>query len=302
MARSVLLISICMVGFYFANAQDKKDIETIKSLCGCYEVEFKYVETFSPDNNYKLKDKYVAKGLEWGGLVENSDKKLVIQRILVIDDSMVVKHWREDWTFQNTEVLQYSHDDIWKKNRVAAEKVQGQWQQSVWEVNDAPRYSGTALWVHQNGEHFWKNTADAPLPRREYTKRSDYNVMQRGNTIKITDTGWVHEQDNTKIIRKDGKSDQVLVQEKGYNIYRKVDDKKCFAAKDWWTKNQAYWTQVRANWDELIAKKDIITVKREVKNQSLSRRLEDLETTALNNKQSSDLGGRIRKILEEHIN
>lgn len=300
MTRTVLFLCLILSGL-IVSAQEKQDIESIKSLCGCYEVEFRYKETFSPDKNYKLKDQYVAKGLEWGGLVEGSDKKIVIQRILVIDDSMVVKHWREDWTYQNSEVLQYSHDDIWKKQRLASDKVKGQWLQSVWEVNDAPRYQGTALWVHQNGEHFWKSTADAPLPRREYTKRSDYNVMTRGNTLRLTDTGWVHEQDNVKVIRKEGQADQVVAQEKGYNIYRKVDDKKCFAAQDWWSKNQAYWSQVRANWDALIAQKDIIAVKREVKNQSLSRRLEDLETTALKNKQP-DLESRIKKILEEHIN
>ncbi len=301
MTRTVLTLCIIMLGMQTAFAQDKQDIESIKSLCGCYEVTFMYKETFAADKNYKLKDQYVAKGLEWGGLVESSDKKMVIQRILVIDDSMVVKHWREDWTYQNTEVLQYSHGDIWEKHSLSAEKVKGQWLQSVWEVNDAPRYQGTALWVHQNGEHFWKNTADAPLPRREYTKRSDYNVLTRGNTIRLTDSGWVHEQDNIKVIRNEGQADQVLAQEKGYNIYKKVDDKKCFAAQDWWSRNQAYWNQVRANWDALIAQKDIITVKREVKNQSLSRRLEDLETTALTNKHA-DVGNRIRKILEEHIN
>jgi hypothetical protein len=301
MTRTAFFLNLLLLSALSLNAQDQQDIKSIKSLCGCYEVEFRYKETFSPDANYKLKDQYVAKGLEWGGLVESSDKKIIIQRILVIDDSMVVKHWREDWTFQDTDLLQYSHDDIWKKTRLPADKIKGQWLQSVWEVNDAPRYQGTSLWVHQNGEHFWKNTTDAPLPRREYTRRSDYNVLTRGNTIKITDTGWVHEQDNVKVIRKDGQADQVVAQEKGYNIYRKVDDKKCFAAQDWWTKNQAYWNQVRANWDELIAKKDIIMVKREVKNQTLSRRLEDLENTALNSKQS-DLGSRIKKILEEHLN
>jgi hypothetical protein len=300
MTRLALVLGISLLGAQVSTAQDKQDIESIKSLCGCYEVEFKYKETFSPDKNYKLKDQYIAKGLEWGGLVEGSDQKIIIQRILVIDDSMVVKHWREDWVYQQPYVLQYSHDDVWKKQHNSPEKVKGQWLQSVWEVNDAPRYSGTSLWVHQNGEHYWKNTADAPLPRREYTKRSDYNVMQRGNTVKITDSGWVHEQDNTKIIRKAGQPDQILAQEKGYNIYKKVDDKKCFAAQDWWAKNKSYWNQVRANWDDLVAKKDIIEVKREVKNQSLSRRLEDLESTALNNKQS-DLGSSIRKILEEHI-
>jgi hypothetical protein len=300
MLRSVLLTCLYLLALIAAKAQDKQDVEAIKSLCGCYEVEFKYIETFSPDKNYKLKDKYVAKALEWGVLIESSDNRLVIQRILVIDDSMVVKHWREDWTYQNTEFLTYFHDDIWKKQRVSPETVKGQWTQSVWETNDAPRYQGSAIWVHQNGEHFWRNTADAPLPRREYTKRSDYNVMKRGNTIQLTDSGWVHEQDNVKIIRKDGQPDLILVQEKGYNIYRKVDDKKCFAAQDWWAKNQDYWKQVRASWDALIAKKDIITIKREVRNGSLQRRLEDLETISLKGK-SPDVEDRIKKILEEHI-
>jgi hypothetical protein len=271
MTRTAFYLSLLLLGALSTNAQDQQDIKSIKSLCGCYEVEFRYKETFSPDSSYKLKDQYVAKGLEWGGLVESSDKKIIIQRILVIDDSMIVKHWREDWTYQNIDLLQYSHDDVWKKTRLSADNIKGQWLQSVWEVNDAPRYQGTSLWVHQNGEHFWKNTADAPLPRREYTKRNDYNVMMRGNTIKITDTGWVHEQDNVKLIRKEGQADKIVAQEKGYNIYRKTDDKKCFAAQDWWSKNQAYWNQVRANWDELIAKKDIIEVKREVKNQSLKK-------------------------------
>jgi hypothetical protein len=301
MKKKILTVLVSAVMVQCTMAQNKQDVESIKSLCGCFEVEFKYVETFSPDKNYQFKDRYVAKALEWGGLVESSDKKLVIQHILVIDDSMIVKHWREDWVYENTSLLQYNHDDQWKKVKLPQQQVAGQWSQSVWEVNDAPRYQGTASWIHQNGLHYWKNTTDAPLPRREYTKRSDYNVLTRGNTLTLTDSGWVHEQDNTKTIRAAGQADRIVALEKGYNIYKKVDDKKCFAAKDWWAKNQAYWNTVRANWDELIAKKDMVTVRREVKNQTLSRRLEDLETTALNNKQPTSLGSQIKKILEEHI-
>lgn len=298
MAWRFIFSAILISSMVSASAQNKQDIESIKSLCGCFEVTFKYAETFATDKDYKLKDKYTASGLEWAGLVEGSDKKFVIQHILVVDDSMIVKHWREDWTYQNTDVLQFNHDMQWKKLRLQPGEVAGQWTQSVWEVDDAPRYQGSAYWIHQNGQHFWKNATDAPLPRREYTKRNDYNVLNRGNTIQLTPNGWTHEQDNSKIIRKDGQPDQVLVLEKGYNIYKKVDDKKCFAAKDWWTKNVTYWNKVRTNWDELIAKKDIVTLRREVKSQTLTSRLEDLENNAVANKE--DVTPKIKKILAEH--
>lgn len=148
MTRTAFFLSLLLPGALSTNAQDQQDIKSIQSLCGCYEVEFRYKETFSPDAGYKLKDQYVAKGLEWGGLVESADKKIIIQRILVIDDSMVVKHWREDWTYQNTDLLQYSHDDVWKKAHLPADNIKGQWSQSVWEVmmrrvTRAPRYGYT---------------------------------------------------------------------------------------------------------------------------------------------------------------
>ena len=301
MTKGSIIAALLICSVLSATAQNKQDIEAIKSLCGCFEVTFKYAETFATDKNYQLKDKYTAKGLEWAGLVEGSDKKFVIQHILVVDDSMIVKHWREDWTYQTTDLLMFNQNMQWKKVKLPSAQVAGQWTQSVWEVDDAPRYQGTALWIHQNGQHFWKNATDAPLPRREYTKRSDYNVLNRGNTISITNDGWVHEQDNSKIVRKDGQADQTLVLEKGYNIYKKVDDNKCFAAKDWWTKNVAYWNKVRTNWDEIIAKKDIITLRREVKNQTLTTRLEDLENASVANKQD-DVTPKIKKILEEHTN
>src|SRR6185436_11932203 len=139
-ARGVLLSTILIYSVLSTTAQNKQDIESIKSLCGCFEVTFKYAETFGADKEYKLKDKYTATGLEWAGLVEDSDKKFVIQHILVVDDSMIVKHWREDWTYQNTDVLRFKQNMQWKKVHLQAEQVTGQWTQSVWEVDDAPRY------------------------------------------------------------------------------------------------------------------------------------------------------------------
>lgn len=74
--------------------------------------------------------------------------------------------------------------------------------------------------------------------------------MKRGNRVQITDYGWLHEQDNDKIIRENGE-DVLLVQEKGYNTYNKRPDAECAAATQWWTENQTMWTDVRDVWDEV---------------------------------------------------
>ena len=176
---------------FYAVAQPATEQQAVKSLCGCFEVEFKYAETFAADTAYKFHPRYQASGLEWVVAEESNPNKFVLQHLLLVDDSMVIKHWREDWEFEKSEWLVFNHDASWKQVTGNKEKTKGQWTQTVWEVDDAPRYQGSSKWVNSNGKYYWENTADAPLPRREYTKRSDYNVMQRTNRIAITDKGWV---------------------------------------------------------------------------------------------------------------
>src|ERR1051325_1249890 len=95
-----------------AQAQDKKDLpagrQNINKLCGCFNVEFKYAETFSPDPNYKYHERdETSGGLEFILPVEITDRKIVMQHLLVISDSMIIKHWREDWTYENPVVWKY---------------------------------------------------------------------------------------------------------------------------------------------------------------------------------------------------
>ena len=80
-----------------SHAQLKEGKKNIDQLCGCFAVEFKYAETFSPIENYKYHDREQMGALELALPVEKTDKKIVIQHLLVIRDSMIVKHWREDW-------------------------------------------------------------------------------------------------------------------------------------------------------------------------------------------------------------
>ncbi|MBC7948287.1 MAG: hypothetical protein H7Y42_10440 [Chitinophagaceae bacterium] len=241
------------------NAQ-LSDKQYIKQLCGCFDVTFKYAETFSPDANYKYHDREeINGGTELIFVVEESDRKLVLQHLLVITDSMIIKHWREDWRYEDTISWKYIANRVWEKERIPASRVKGQWTQGVWEVSDAPRYQGTSDWMSIDGKVSWQNTTDAPLPRREYSVRNDYNILKRTNRLVIGDSGWVHDQDNQKIIRENGK-DRLLVEEKGVNVYKRITDANCASAKLYWDKNKDYWGRVRTIWNNILDRSERINL------------------------------------------
>lgn len=245
------------------NATAQTPDKNINALCGCFNVEFKYAETFSPDPNYKFHEREIIDGgLELVFPVEASDKKIVLQHLLVITDKVIIKHWREDWTYENPVIWKYQGNKTWTKEMQKPEAVKGKWTQSIWEVSDEPRYQGTSEWINANGQKYWLNSTDAPLPRREYSVRSDYNLLNRTNRLIITDSGYRHEQDNRKIIKENG-TEKLLVEEKGLNTYVRTSEATCNAAKLWWEKNKFYWEKVRSIWEEKIA--DITTIKMQTK-------------------------------------
>jgi len=258
-----------------ANAQLQEGKKDIEKLCGCFDVEFKYAETFSPDKDYKYHNREVLNGLELALPIEKTDKKIVIQHLLVVGDSMIIKHWREDWVYESPVLFKYEGDKKWTKQTLRPEEVKGKWTQTVWEVDDAPRYQGISEWVKTDGKTFWQSTTNAPLPRREYTTRNDYNILRRGNRLIITDSGWIHEQDNDKI-SKTNDAEKLIAQEKGINAYYRTKDEDCAAAKAWWDKNGAFWNKVRTGWEEVIKTQNAIALKAKVDNKSLNEYFTDL--------------------------
>lgn len=269
----LFVLTFLVTSTVFSQTKKEKDIKAIKDMCGCFKVTFKYTETFAPEVDYEKAYDYNAEALEWAQVIEEDNNKISIQHLLVLHDTVVIKHWRQDWLYENQDLLIYDQDNHWKHKRLDEAMVKGQWTQKVYQVDDSPRYSGSATWIHKDGKHYWENTADSPLPRREFSKRSDYNLFRRGNRHEITPTGWVHEQDNDKIIRKIGREDILLVQEKGYNVYTKVDDNLCKAATQWWKTNKDFWANTRAEWNTVLGQKIDLTLKKEVDNLPLSRYL-----------------------------
>lgn len=268
MIRIITALFIFLSAMGVTNAQTSN--QNINSLCGCFNVAFKYAETFSPDTAYKFHEREIVDGgLEYVFPVEASDKKIVLQHLLVITDKIIIKHWREDWTYENPVIWNYTAYKTWKKELQKPEAVKGKWTQAVWEVSDEPRYQGTSEWVKNNGQYYWLNTTDAPLPRREYSVRSDYNLLNRTNRIVINDSGYRHEQDNLKIIKGADGTKKLLVEEKGLNTYVRTRESECAAAKAWWEKNKFYWEKVRSIWDEKVAHLTIMKMETKVNNKVL---------------------------------
>lgn len=271
------------------NAQEK-GAETIKKLCGCYDVTFTYAETFSPDSNYEFHKRETSHARELITPIEVSEKKVVLQHMLLVNEHYIIKHWREDWTYENPMLLTYNGNNTWIKEKQPTEKVVGKWTQTVWQVDDMPRYQGYSSWINNDGKTYWESTVYAPLPRREYTTRDDYNLMKRTNRIVPGTDGWLHEQDNDKIIRTDN-GDKLLVQEKGMNTYHKIEESKCAAALKNWEESKEFWVVVRKEWDHYIDKQAVLVVKDKVDDEMLFQHLyaveADWKDKKLNDKQLS---------------
>ena len=138
-----------------SQAQESKkqiDYSAIKSMCGCYNVGFNFAETFnySIDSNYVKSKVKNDRALEWVKIIEDSPSKLSLQHILIIGDSAnyyIVKHWRQDWLYENRDFMMYDSNNKWTYIEKSPFEVVGQWTQKVFQVDDSPRYEGSGTWV-----------------------------------------------------------------------------------------------------------------------------------------------------------
>jgi len=274
MKTITLLLLSCFAFNLQAQTKKIKDRNAIKKMCGCYEITFNFSETFnfSDDSTYTPSPNKIAYALEWVDVFYEDQNNVNLQHILQMgndSNAYIIKHWRQDWSYQNNNLLLYDFDNVWRKVKLNYKDVKGQWSQKVFQVDDSPRYEGSATWVHVDNKSFWENITDAPLPRRERTIRSDYNVLQRNNRVEITNDGWIHKQDNLKISRTKEKEETIIAQEYGLNTYKKVDDNKCKYAKKWWDKNKTKWEIVRNEWNTIFQKHDVISLRKSVDEKKL---------------------------------
>ncbi|MGH8033366.1 MAG: DUF6607 family protein [Luteimonas sp.] len=239
-----------------ASSDPAHDRASILAMQGDYSVDFAFDETVLLQPGYARAPAMRSGGNETVIVVEDTPTKIVLQHILVDDKSgHVTKHWRQDWTWQAASRFEFSAEQTWTVRALPAELTRGTWTQCVYEVSDAPRYCGTGKWTYASGVANWTSDLTArPLPRREYSKRSDYNVVIGINRHTLTPSGWTHEQFNTKTRRMPDGSRVELAREFGFNDYQKTTEVDFKPADEYWAKTSGYWAKLRARWDGLLSK------------------------------------------------
>ena len=236
------------------------DRRAILSMLGEYQVAFNFYETAVLKSRYERKDPKHSGGFEVVVLVEDNNSRISMQHILVGASGMTIKHWRQEWIYELPSHWVYVGNQHFKIHKRKPASVPGTWTQLVYEVNDGPRYAGSGRWNHRYGVSTWTSERTwRPLPRREYSKRNDYHLLNVENRHTITPQGWTHEQDNTKVIRKNNK-DIILVREFGFNDYRRITGFNFSPGLDYWEATAPFWAQVRKRWRTELNTKDGTTL------------------------------------------
>lgn len=236
-------------------APPEQDRQAILKMAGKFHVDFKFDENLAIAPGYTpLSKPYHEEALEVVEVAEDTPERITLQHLLVVgkgDKTQVIKHWAQVWTWQDTKVLDYAGSngkEVWLRHEIPAEKAAGQWSQLVTSTDDTPRYESLGKWTHEAGESCWTSEPTRrPLPRREYEHRDDYDYLVVINRHTLTPKGWAHEQDNRKVVDRDGKK-VVLAHETGLNVYTQTDDALAVKASDWWKENGAVWDSIRNFW------------------------------------------------------
>ncbi len=246
----------------------EQDQLAILALAGAYRVSFQFIETMGVKAGYHPPQPYFSWGTETVHVLHQSPDSVSLQHTLVmyfreedgsLSEPMVMKHWRQDWKYEDRDMHTYRGNQVWARKTLSDHEVRGRWTQAVYQVDDSPRYETIGSWDHTGGVSRWtSDDAWRPLPRREFAVRDDYNVLAGTHTITITPTGWVHAQNNGKLLVTDGQ-DQVrcVACETGINRYERISAPDLATPADaYWTKTGDYWREVRRMWSEVFQVRD----------------------------------------------
>jgi hypothetical protein len=227
-----------------------RDRQAILAMAGDYHVRFNFHETVPFVSDYTPLEPKTSGGYESVRVITDTGNFIQLQHLLVAEHegtTFVIKHWRQDWTYQPRTVLVYDRRNYWSLANVSSADRRGAWSQTVWQTDDSPRYGGVGRWDYANGRTIWTSGPTArPLARRDAIRNPPYERYLSINRHALTPTGWVHEQDNEKIGTRDGQL-VAIVHEDGVNTADTAE----------------YWGGVRQAWDDAIARRRGVWVEEE---------------------------------------
>jgi hypothetical protein len=232
----------------------ERDHATILEMRGVYAVTFDFEEIEALAPEYELQPPYRTNGLEVVIPLEVEPTSIMLQHVLLMDDGsgayLPLKHWRQDWEYEDVSLWEYQGRRVWQHRTLAEEDARCTWSQAIYQVDDGPRYESFGRWVHTEQESRWSSGETfRPLPRRE-SARTDYDVLLAINTHIVDEGGWTQAEDNYKLVL-DSKTS--VARERGTNRYERIDDPAAEeAAHAYMDSTGEFWADVRAEWYRLL--------------------------------------------------
>ena len=292
----------------------ERDRRAILAMIGGYRTSFDFIETVGFNPTYKPAAPYQSWGTEYVYLVEDQGDFISLQHVIVmfikmpdksISDAIVIKHWRQDWQYEDINLNVYVGNNTWKKKEFAKEDIAGTWSQSVYQVDDSPRYQSTGHWQHKNNYSSWLSQETwRPLPRREFSVRDDYDVLIGTNRHTITPFGWVQEEENLKVKLLQNNSneiDKILAKEIGLARYEHIVNHDWKAGDEYWTKTTPFWKEVRDIWNTILEDTKVLIVKKTIENKSLYESMFKMADNSTNNESQPLNRKEIESILNRYI-
>ncbi|MDF1826143.1 MAG: hypothetical protein P1U68_15965 [Verrucomicrobiales bacterium] len=304
-AAIVAIGSFGILSDSYAAAPPEKDREAILAMAGEYEIIFNFEEKVALQPDYKLKEAYQETATEMVLVLKDTPEQIILQHILSVGSGKrIVKHWKQVWTWEDTRLVEFQGREKWEVRDLDPAEVEGAWTQLVTQVDDSPRYESYGKWQHDGGYSRWQSGVTArPLPRREHTKRDDYQILQGVNRHTITPHGWVHEQDNVKqVIDEAGEPVAYIAVEHGVNYYDKTEAEDFTKAREYWEKTNEFWGTVSRFWEEIEAKESGFSIAKEVEGESLMSEMFAIAKTLVEDDESAPSEGDVSSVIEKFLN
>lgn len=261
----------------------ERDRRAILAMAGPYRTSFDFIETEGYTPGYTPSRPYQSWGTEFLYVLEDQERFISLQHILVMvmeleDGStsapIVVKHWRQDWRYEDRDLHVFAGQNRWQRQILSTQEAKGTWTQAVFQVDDSPRYESYGRWVHYANYSSWQSEDTwRPLPRREFSVRSDYQVLAGTNRHTITPTGWVQGEENLKVVLDAhgnlSLGTPVLAREIGLNRYQLITGHDFSAGDSYWHRTSDFWRDVRTAWAGVYRIYDAFRVREKVGGKSL---------------------------------
>ena len=253
----------------------ERDRRAILAMAGEYRVTFDFLEIESYQADGSRDRPYQSWGTEKVYVERDSGSSISLVHMLemrILEDDggvsepMVTKHWRQDWQYEPRELVEFKGRDRWQRRQLARPERTGQWSQTVYQVDESPRYASVGKWEHSPSFSSWiSGDTWRPLPRREWSVRKDYQVLVGTNRHTITPTGWLQEENNLKtVLRQDRAIDArqpYRAREYGAARYARLRDADFAAADQYFERTRTFWDAVQTAWADLFRQHGAVTLR-----------------------------------------